>query len=104
MLLAVAVVRGRTRSLVERFERRDRIPNNKDQTNSPLTTICETREIVHANDGQSNPSPHMTSENKEKIHISEDLKITLSTPATVCEADNSDLVMVKLLHYKLIEI
>ncbi|XP_028767626.1 katanin p80 WD40 repeat-containing subunit B1 homolog isoform X2 [Neltuma alba] len=88
----VAVVRGRTRSLVERFERKDRTPNNKDQTNSSLTTKCETREIVNnANDGQSNPSPNMMSESRERIHISEDPKITLSMPAT-CEVDNSHLI------------
>ncbi|KAK4271465.1 hypothetical protein QN277_020159 [Acacia crassicarpa] len=88
----VVVVRGRTRSLVERFERKDTTPNNKDQTNSSLNPKCEMREIVNANDGRSNPSPNMISESTERLNIREDPKITLSMPATLCEADNSHSV------------
>ncbi|XP_054802300.1 katanin p80 WD40 repeat-containing subunit B1 homolog KTN80.2 isoform X2 [Prosopis cineraria] len=92
----VVVVRGRTRSLVERFERKDRTPNNKDQINPSLTTKCETmdetREGINANDGPTNPSPNLTSESRERIHASEDPKITLSMPATLCESENTHLV------------
>ncbi|KAG4955885.1 hypothetical protein JHK85_042265 [Glycine max] len=62
----VAVVRGRTRSLVERFERREKIQIDEDQTNVFLPTINETREKVH-NEDQIKASPTPTAKVEPQI-------------------------------------
>ncbi|KAK7327942.1 hypothetical protein VNO77_22035 [Canavalia gladiata] len=68
----VAVVRGRTRSLVERFERRESIQIDEDQMNAFLPTIKEMKE-VH-NEDQISPSPTMAFERRERCAPNEDQK------------------------------
>ncbi|KAJ1434779.1 WD40/YVTN repeat-like-containing domain superfamily [Sesbania bispinosa] len=67
----VAVVRGRTRSLVERFERRERIQINEDQTNASLPTITETMERIQINEEQTKASLPTITETRERIQINE---------------------------------
>ncbi|GAU31468.1 hypothetical protein TSUD_386320 [Trifolium subterraneum] len=88
----VAVVRGRTRSLVERFERRESVQvnedqinpplptineadgniHNEDQTNSCLTTVFERKEIIPHNEDQTSATSSMVFERKEKLPRNED--------------------------------
>ncbi|XP_061363012.1 katanin p80 WD40 repeat-containing subunit B1 homolog KTN80.1-like isoform X2 [Gastrolobium bilobum] len=84
----VAVVRGRTRSLVERFEKRERIQINEDQTNASLPTINERREKIHTED-QINASPTMVFERGERIPLNEDQNNMPSIPNTLSETDKS---------------
>ncbi|XP_057433662.1 katanin p80 WD40 repeat-containing subunit B1 homolog KTN80.4-like isoform X2 [Lotus japonicus] len=70
----VAVVRGRTRSLVERFERKEKIQISEDPTNSSLPSINEAREVI-LNEDQINASPTVVfekRERRERIQTSED--------------------------------
>ncbi|KAI4296649.1 hypothetical protein L6164_036593 [Bauhinia variegata] len=97
----VAVVQGRTRSLVERFERREKVHIKEDQKNASLTSIYERIERNHINENQTSASPAITyerrqgnpiNENKinapptmiyerrERIHIKEDQDIASPTP------------------------
>ncbi|KAK7362911.1 hypothetical protein VNO77_05036 [Canavalia gladiata] len=86
----VAVVRGRTRSLVERFERRERTPTNEDQTNATLTTTYENGEkILKENQTNASQVPTTISEDRERIAVYEDQKNTPSVPNTMCETDKS---------------
>ncbi|OIV96138.1 hypothetical protein TanjilG_13070 [Lupinus angustifolius] len=80
----VAVVRGRTRSLVERFERREIIQIDEDQTISPLPAINEEREKIH-NEDQVNASSIGVFERREKIPRDEDQNNMPSIPNTVSE-------------------
>ncbi|KAK7302725.1 hypothetical protein RJT34_13621 [Clitoria ternatea] len=84
----VAVVRGRTRSLVERFERREKIEVNEDLTNAFLPTINEMREKVH-NEDQINESPTKVFERRERIPREEDQNSMPSIPKTKSETDQS---------------
>ncbi|XP_058771618.1 katanin p80 WD40 repeat-containing subunit B1 homolog KTN80.1-like [Vicia villosa] len=77
----VAVVRGRTRSLVERFERRESVQVNEDQINPPLPTISEAGRSIH-NENQTNSYPTMVFERKEIIPSNED---QTSATSMVCE-------------------
>ncbi|WJX26561.1 hypothetical protein P8452_15469 [Trifolium repens] len=99
----VAVVRGRTRSLVERFERRESVQvnedqinptlptinevggniHNVDQTNSYPTTVFERKEIIPNNEDQTSATSSIVFERKEKIPRSEDQKD--ESPSTVFE-------------------
>ncbi|RYR35964.1 hypothetical protein Ahy_A10g051040 isoform C [Arachis hypogaea] len=74
----VAVVHGRTRSLVERFERRERIQTNENQTDMPLPTINEGREKSH-NEDHVHASPAVVFEKRERSQIIED-QINVSFP------------------------
>ncbi|XP_027339029.1 katanin p80 WD40 repeat-containing subunit B1 homolog isoform X2 [Abrus precatorius] len=87
----VAVVRGRTRSLVERFERRERIQIKEDQTNVYLPTINEMRSKVH-NEDQINPCP-MVFERKERLPRHEDQNSMPSIPKTISETDKSPNIL-----------
>ncbi|CAJ2648706.1 unnamed protein product [Trifolium pratense] len=78
----VAVVRGRTRSLVERFERRESVQVNEDQINPPLPTINEAAGNIH-NEDQTNSYPSTEFERKEIIPRNEDQ--TDEFPSTVFE-------------------
>ncbi|CAL0300871.1 unnamed protein product [Lupinus luteus] len=80
----VAVVRGRTRSLVERFERREKVQIDEDQTNSTLPAINEEREKVH-NEDQVNVSSTGVFERREKIPRNEDQNNMPSIPNTISE-------------------
>ncbi|KAE9595010.1 putative transcription factor WD40-like family [Lupinus albus] len=80
----VAVVRGRTRSLVERFERREQIQIDEDQTISPLPAINEEREKIH-NEDQVNASPTGVFERREKIPRNDDQNNMPSIPNTTSE-------------------
>ncbi|RZB82658.1 Katanin p80 WD40 repeat-containing subunit B1-like isoform B [Glycine soja] len=85
----VAVVRGRTRSLVERFERRDKIQINEDQTTVFLPTINETREKVHNEDQiKASPTP-VVFERRERIPFNEDRNNLPPLPKTISETDKS---------------
>ncbi|RDX68901.1 Katanin p80 WD40 repeat-containing subunit B1-like protein [Mucuna pruriens] len=86
----VAVVRGRTRSLVERFERREKVQINEDQTNVFLPTINEIREKVHNDDQiKISPTPTMVFERRERIPFNEDRNNLPSIPKTIPETDKS---------------
>lgn len=63
-IAAVAVVAGRTRSLVERFERRERFNSNEDQgTNVSSDLMPERRERFNSNEDQrTNGSSEMMPE------------------------------------------
>ncbi|ESW20210.1 hypothetical protein PHAVU_006G189900 [Phaseolus vulgaris] len=82
----VAVVRGRTRSLVERFERREKIQIDEDQSNVFLPTINETREKVHNEDqikaSPASPPVTIVCERRERIPLIEDQKNLPSIPKT----------------------
>ncbi|XP_039686177.1 katanin p80 WD40 repeat-containing subunit B1 homolog KTN80.2 isoform X2 [Medicago truncatula] len=78
----VAVVRGRTRSLVERFERREIVQVNEDEINAPLPTINEAGVNIH-NEDQTNSYPTSVFERKEIIPCNEDQ--TSETPSVVFE-------------------
>lgn len=88
---AVAVVRGRTRSLVERFERREKIQIDEDQTNVFLPTINETREKVHHEDQiKASPTVTIVCERREKTPLIEDQNNLPSVPkTTILETDKS---------------
>ncbi|XP_061355797.1 katanin p80 WD40 repeat-containing subunit B1 homolog KTN80.2-like [Gastrolobium bilobum] len=82
----VAVVRGRTRSLVERFERRERTPISEDQTNATLTTIYEKREkVLREDQTNASPIPATISEKSERIPVNEDQNNMPPIPNTICE-------------------
>ncbi|XP_014518573.1 katanin p80 WD40 repeat-containing subunit B1 homolog isoform X1 [Vigna radiata var. radiata] len=87
----VAVVRGRTRSLVERFERREKIQIDEDQTNVFLPTINETREKVHHEDQiKASPTVTIVCERREKTPLIEDQNNLPSVPkTTILETDKS---------------
>ncbi|MED6182410.1 hypothetical protein PIB30_028274 [Stylosanthes scabra] len=74
----VAVVHGRTRSLVERFEGRERIQTNEDQTNVPLPTIDEGRGKSD-NEDHVSVSPTVVFEDRERIQSNED-QVNMSLP------------------------
>ncbi|XP_058755373.1 katanin p80 WD40 repeat-containing subunit B1 homolog KTN80.1-like [Vicia villosa] len=77
----VAVVRGRTRSLVERFERRESVQVNEDQINPPLPTISEAGRSIH-NENRTDSYPTTVFERKEVIPSNED---QTSATSMVCE-------------------
>ncbi|KAL2969202.1 hypothetical protein AAZX31_15G067200 [Glycine max] len=86
----VAVVRGRTRSLVERFERREKIQIDEDQTNVFLPTINETREKVHNEDQiKASPTPTAVFERRERNPLNEDRNNVPPIPKTISETDKS---------------
>lgn len=90
----VAVVRGRTRSLVERFERREKIQIDDDQTNVFLPTINETREKVHNEDQiEASPTPTMVFERRERIPFNEDRNNLPSVPKSISETDKSPNIL-----------
>ncbi|TKY71647.1 Katanin p80 WD40 repeat-containing subunit B1-like [Spatholobus suberectus] len=92
----VAVVRGRTRSLVERFERRERIQVNEDQTNVFLPTINETREKIHNEDqikASATLTPTMVFERRERIPFNEDRNNLPSITKTISETDKSPNIL-----------
>lgn len=94
--MAVAVVRGRTRSLVERFERRDKIQINEDQTTVFLPTINETREKVHNEDQiKASPTPTAVFERRERNPLNEDRNNVPPIPKTISETDKSPNTVVK---------
>ncbi|KAL2589114.1 hypothetical protein AAZV13_13G210600 [Glycine max] len=96
----VAVVRGRTRSLVERFERRDKIQINEDQTTVFLPTINETREKVHNEDQiKASPTP-VVFERRERIPFNEDRNNLPPLPKTISETDKSPNTKVEPQIYK----
>ncbi|KAG2410116.1 Katanin p80 WD40 repeat-containing subunit B1-like protein [Vigna angularis] len=85
----VAVVQGRTRSLVKRFERKEITPTKEDQDNATPTTTVENREIFLKED-QTNASPITTTSTSEKgeiIPFSEDKKNMPTVPNTTSETD-----------------
>ncbi|XP_027345762.1 katanin p80 WD40 repeat-containing subunit B1 homolog isoform X2 [Abrus precatorius] len=85
-----AVVQGRTRSLVERFERRETTPTNEDQTNVSLTTTNDNREkILQEDQTIMSPIPTTTSEKREKIPFNEDQNNMPSICDITCEVDKS---------------
>ncbi|KAI4299319.1 hypothetical protein L6164_032788 [Bauhinia variegata] len=109
----VAVMHGRTRSLVERFERREKVQTNKDQNNTSITSIYERRERNHINENQTNvspaiiyerrqrnpiiedqinPSPTMINERRE-VHINEYRNNAYPMPTTVSETDQSPAIL-----------
>nr|KYP63019.1 Katanin p80 WD40 repeat-containing subunit B1 isogeny 1 [Cajanus cajan] len=93
----VAVVRGRTRSLVERFERREKIQIDEDQTNVFLPTINETREKVHNEDQiEASPTPTMVFERRERIPFNEDRNNLPSVPKSISETDKSPKILSQL--------
>jgi len=107
-ILAVAVVRGRTRSLVERFERREKIQIDEDQSNVFLPTINEineTREKVHNEDqikaSPASPPVTIVCERRERIPLIEDQKNLPSIPkTTIFGTDKSPDTLVKFnLHF-----
>ncbi|RDX71931.1 Katanin p80 WD40 repeat-containing subunit B1-like protein, partial [Mucuna pruriens] len=85
----VSVVQGRTRSLVERFERRERTPT-MDQANATPTTIFENRDKFLKED-QTNASPitPTTSEKGERIPFSKDQNNTPTVINTTSDTDTS---------------
>ncbi|MED6182783.1 hypothetical protein PIB30_031887 [Stylosanthes scabra] len=90
----VAVLRGRTRSLVERFERKERTPISEDQTKASLITIPERKE-KNLKEDQSNvsTSPTTISERRETIPIIEDRNNTPTFPNTMSETDKSPNIL-----------
>ncbi|XP_047147902.1 katanin p80 WD40 repeat-containing subunit B1 homolog KTN80.2-like isoform X1 [Vigna umbellata] len=85
----VAVVQGRTRSLVKRFERKEITPTKEDQDNATPTTTVENREIFLKED-QTNASPITTTSTSEKgeiIPFSEDKNNMPTVPNTTSETD-----------------
>lgn len=95
--MAVAVVQGRTRSLVRRFERKEITPTKEDQDNATPTTTFEKREIFLKED-QTNASPittTSTSEEGEIIPFSEDKNNMPTVPNTTSETDKHINFMVK---------
>ena len=57
----MAVVAGRTRSLVERFEKRERFNSNEDQTtNVSSDKMPERRETFNSNEDQTTNVPSET--------------------------------------------
>ncbi|XP_027917859.1 katanin p80 WD40 repeat-containing subunit B1 homolog [Vigna unguiculata] len=84
-----AVVQGRTRSLVERFERKEITPIKEDQDNATPTTTFENRENFLKED-QTSASPNTTTSTSEKgeiIRFSEDRNNVLPVPNTTSETD-----------------
>ncbi|XP_015956300.1 katanin p80 WD40 repeat-containing subunit B1 homolog KTN80.1 isoform X1 [Arachis duranensis] len=90
----VAVVRGRTRSLVERFERKERTPISEDQTKASLITIHERKE-KNLKEDQSNvaTTPTTIFERRETIPIVEDRNNTPNIPSTMSETDKSPNIL-----------
>ncbi|XP_015943417.1 katanin p80 WD40 repeat-containing subunit B1 homolog KTN80.1 [Arachis duranensis] len=84
----VAVVHGRTRSLVERFERRERIQTNENQTDMPLPTINEGREKSH-NEDHVHASPAVVFDRRQRIPLNEDENNMSSISITTSETDKS---------------
>ncbi|ESW31267.1 hypothetical protein PHAVU_002G224100 [Phaseolus vulgaris] len=85
----VATSQGRTRSLVERFERKEITPTKEDQDNATPTTTFENRENILKED-QTNASPITTTSTSEKgeiIPFSEDKKNMPTVPNTTSETD-----------------
>ena len=95
--MAVATPQGRTRSLVERFERKEITPTKEDQDNvTPMTTF-ENRENILKED-QTNASPITTTSTSEKEEISpfsEDKKNITAVPNTTSETDKPTNFLVK---------
>ncbi|KAK7400502.1 hypothetical protein VNO78_11711 [Psophocarpus tetragonolobus] len=83
----VAVLQGRTRSLVERFER-EKTPTNEDQANATPTTIFEIREKNCKDQTNASPITTMTSKKGERIPVNEDQNTMPSIPNTMRETDN----------------
>ncbi|XP_019426191.1 PREDICTED: katanin p80 WD40 repeat-containing subunit B1 homolog [Lupinus angustifolius] len=94
----VAVIRGRTRSLVERFESGEQIQIDEDQTNSHVPTMSEEREKVHDEDQiyasstgvferrEKNPrNDDQNSMPSERTPRNEDQKNMPSLPDTISE-------------------
>ncbi|KAH1102173.1 hypothetical protein GYH30_036637 [Glycine max] len=86
----VAVLQGRTRSLVERFERRERTPTDENQANATPTTIFENKEKILKED-QTNASPitSITSEKGERFPFGDDQNNMPNVPNTTSETDKS---------------
>ncbi|KAL2343982.1 hypothetical protein Fmac_005267 [Flemingia macrophylla] len=86
----VVVLPGRTRSLVERFERREKTPTNEDQANATPTTIFANRENALKED-QNNASriTTTTSGRGERISFGEDQNNTSTIPNTTSKTDKS---------------
>ncbi|KAL2979358.1 hypothetical protein AAZX31_13G168200 [Glycine max] len=86
----VAVLQGRTRSLVERFERRERTPTDENQANATPATIFENKEKILKED-QTNASPitSITSEKGERSPFSDDQNNMPNVPNTTSETDKS---------------
>ncbi|KAK7319632.1 hypothetical protein RJT34_04355 [Clitoria ternatea] len=87
----VAVIQGRTRSLVERFERREINPTKEDQTKATLTTTQENRDEIPKEDLTIlSPIPTMISEKRERIPVDEDRNNNTATiPNAAHETDKS---------------
>ncbi|KAL2627236.1 hypothetical protein AAZX31_07G177000 [Glycine max] len=85
----VAVLQGRTRSLVERFERRERTPINEDQANATPTTIFENKEKKFKDQTNASPITTPTSEKGERILVNEDQNNTSAISNTTSETDTS---------------
>ncbi|KHN46320.1 Katanin p80 WD40 repeat-containing subunit B1 like 1 [Glycine soja] len=86
----VAVLQGRTRSLVERFERRERTPTDENQANATPATIFENKEKILKED-QTNASPitSITSEKGERSPFGDDQNNMPNVPNTTSETDKS---------------
>ncbi|XP_020222780.1 katanin p80 WD40 repeat-containing subunit B1 homolog isoform X2 [Cajanus cajan] len=86
----VAVLPGRTRSLVERFERREKTPTNEDQANAtPITIFANRGNFVKEDQTKTSPITTMTSEKEERIPFSEDQNNMSTVPNTTSETDKS---------------
>lgn len=95
--MAVAVLQGRTRSLVERFERKEITPTKEDQDNATPTTTLENRENILKED-ETNASPittTSTSEEGEIIPFSKDKNNMPTVPNTTSEIDKPTNFLVK---------
>nr|KYP61085.1 Katanin p80 WD40 repeat-containing subunit B1 isogeny 1 [Cajanus cajan] len=86
----VAVLPGRTRSLVERFERREKTPTNEDQANAtPITIFANRGNFVKEDQTKTSPITTMTSEKEERIPFSEDQNNMSTVPNTTSETISS---------------
>lgn len=82
--------------MVERFERKEKILIDEDQTNMFFPAINEAREKVH-NEEQIKASltPTMVLERRERIPFNEDRNHLPPVPKTIPETDKSPNVLVK---------
>ncbi|XP_054777433.1 katanin p80 WD40 repeat-containing subunit B1 homolog KTN80.2-like isoform X2 [Prosopis cineraria] len=85
----VAVVRGRTRSLVERFERREKVHTSEDQTNANPAIICE--KMGNVNEDQTNASLTRVLERQERGN--EDRSDTPPIPAMMSETIKAPTIL-----------
>ncbi|KAI9074935.1 hypothetical protein K1719_043098 [Acacia pycnantha] len=89
----VAVVRGRIRSLVDRFERREKVRTNEDQINANPAIICEKMGRVRINEDQTNASLTTVLEGQEGGQIDEDRSDVPPMPAVMSETNETPTIL-----------